>query len=135
MPRQLSVAHTVAKVLAHPELNGVYRLSQAVEGLAPVLDGRSLRDKHDLLLAIGRVLDFPDYYGANWDALDECLQDMNWRGGGINILIEHANAIPVAVMTMLADVFLSASSYWADAGRGCSLFLADIERSDIPLLA
>jgi RNAse (barnase) inhibitor barstar len=134
MSRQSAVVQAVAEVLAHPELNGVYRLSQAVEGLAPVLDGRTLSDRGDLLVALGSVLGFPDYYGANWDALDECLQDMNWRDGAISVLIDHANAIPVSVMTMLADVFLSASSYWASAGRGCSLFLAGIERSDVPLL-
>ena len=27
---------------------------------------------HDL---IARVLNFPDYYGKNWDAFDECIRD------------------------------------------------------------
>ncbi|NNG18547.1 barstar family protein [Naumannella sp. ID2617S] len=29
-----------------------------------------------LLTEIGRVLEFPDYYGRNLDALDECLADL-----------------------------------------------------------
>jgi hypothetical protein len=36
-------------------------------------------------------LDFPSYFGRNWDALDECLADLNWLPGSAYVLlIEHA---------------------------------------------
>ena len=65
-------------ILSDPALNGVYRLADRGE-LLPVLDGRGLADKHSLLSALGRALDFPDYYGENWDALEEGLADLSWR--------------------------------------------------------
>jgi RNAse (barnase) inhibitor barstar len=34
--------------------------------------------KNELLVSIGRELRFPDYYGYNWDALEECLRDLSW---------------------------------------------------------
>jgi RNAse (barnase) inhibitor barstar len=34
--------------------------------------------KEDLLRCIAAKLKFPDYFGFNWDALDECLADLSW---------------------------------------------------------
>jgi len=125
----------VKAILAQPALNGVYRLTRAVVGLVPALDGRALTDQQDLLIALGCALNFPDYYGENWDALEECLRDMSWRNGPTSLLIEHAEAIPEPVLTTLLDIFSQAARYWAEAGQIFSLFLTGIERSDIALAA
>jgi hypothetical protein len=34
--------------------------------------------KDDLLLWYRDSLRMPDYFGRNWDALDECLRDLSW---------------------------------------------------------
>jgi RNAse (barnase) inhibitor barstar len=34
------------------------------------------KNKHDLLDILSRELKFPDYFGSNWDALEECLGDI-----------------------------------------------------------
>lgn len=39
------------------------------------IDGASIESKADFLTAVAEALDFPDYFGHNWDALDECLRD------------------------------------------------------------
>jgi RNAse (barnase) inhibitor barstar len=39
------------------------------------LDGTEIKDKEALLNSIGELLEFPDYYGKNWDALEDCLSD------------------------------------------------------------
>jgi hypothetical protein len=31
-----------------------------------------------LLACIAEAMRFPDYFGGNWDAFDECLRDMEW---------------------------------------------------------
>ncbi|OYY95731.1 MAG: hypothetical protein B7Y41_00055 [Hydrogenophilales bacterium 28-61-23] len=135
MNRDSKVEQAVTEILAQPALNGVYRLTSTFAGSMPVLDGRALTDRRDLLGAIGRALDFPDYYGANWDALDECLRDLSWRDGPISLLIEHAEAIPDAAMATLVEIFLQAAQGWAEQERVFSLFVAGLERRDIPLLA
>jgi RNAse (barnase) inhibitor barstar len=35
----------------------------------------------ELLKQLGDVLDFPDWYGANFDALHDCLTDPDWMPG------------------------------------------------------
>jgi hypothetical protein len=37
-----------------------------------------INDDSALLRVVGSTLRFPDYFGENWDALDECLCDMEW---------------------------------------------------------
>src|SRR4051794_34142310 len=39
---------------------------------------QSITTKHALLGMLAESLQFPDYFGANWDALDECLRDLSW---------------------------------------------------------
>lgn len=118
-------------ILSDPALNGVYRLADRGE-LLPVLDGRGLGDKHSLLSALGRALDFPDYYGENWDALEECLGDLSWRQGPVCLVIEHADAIPPELRGTLLDVFGQAAREWTRQGRVFSLFLAGLDRRDLP---
>jgi RNAse (barnase) inhibitor barstar len=38
----------------------------------------SLGTKAELLEALRLALALPDYFGRNWDALDEVLRDLNW---------------------------------------------------------
>lgn len=40
------------------------------------VDGWRGDSKADFLAAIGQALDFPDYYGQNFDALADCLHDV-----------------------------------------------------------
>ncbi len=119
-------------ILSNPTLNGVYRLAAPAE-LVPVLDGRGLADKQRLLVAVGRALDLPDYYGANWDALEECLGDLSWRAGPAWLLIRHACAIPAEWRRMLLDIFTEAAEHWAGEGRVFSLFLDGLEDAALPV--
>jgi len=99
--------------------NGVHDL----RGLASVLDGRELRNKAELLAAVGKALAFPDYYGANWDALEECLNDMSWREGPILLAIVHADAMSRAELDILIDIFGLAAESWRGQDRACGLIL------------
>jgi RNAse (barnase) inhibitor barstar len=78
----------LAAVLAGRHAPGVHRwesalavedVRHAVEhagwGFAYV-DGAGLEDRAAVLCAIGGALDFPDHYGANLDALHDCLRDL-----------------------------------------------------------
>jgi RNAse (barnase) inhibitor barstar len=41
------------------------------------VDLRSLRTRDDLHERLAQVFSFPDYYGRNWDAFDECIADVD----------------------------------------------------------
>ena len=125
----------LAQILADPARNGVYRLASTAAVGLPALDGGVLADKTALLAALGWALEFPDYYGANWDALEECLTDMSWRPGGIALHIAHAGELDAEPLAMLIAVFSDAAAFWREQGRPCSLFLSDLEDPRLPIAA
>lgn len=51
--------------------------------------GGPLRRKRDLLRALAASLKFPNYFGYNWDALEECLRDLSWLPDGETIILLH----------------------------------------------
>jgi len=62
-----------------------------------------IKSKAALLEALFVVLRFPDYFGGNWDALDECIRDLSWLPKGDVVL--HHNDLP------MPDDHVSLSTY------------------------
>lgn len=42
------------------------------------LRGKKMRTEQQLFDEVGAALQFPDYFGENWDAMDECITDLTW---------------------------------------------------------
>lgn len=126
----------LSDILSDPSRNGVYRL----DGLMPqqpgviCLDARCHPAKGDLLNALGEALSFPDYYGANWDAFEECLHDLSWWDGPVIVAIAHADALPPANLNTLIDIWSEAAAAWAEAGRGCVLLLDTRSGPSLPVV-
>lgn len=79
-----------ADLLADTHRSGVYYLPPnhhlAVESGAKAAGLETLHadvgncaDVGSTLLELGRALKFPDWYGANFDALNDCLTDTDWQ--------------------------------------------------------
>lgn len=45
--------------------------------------------KRELLTVLARALDFPGYFGWNWDALEECLTNLAWTEEPRRIVLIH----------------------------------------------
>jgi RNAse (barnase) inhibitor barstar len=61
---------------------------------ARLLRGSRMGSKAGLLAEFAAALQFPPGFGANWDALDECLADLAWMGGqGACLLIVEADQV------------------------------------------
>ncbi len=92
---------------------------------AVVVDGSAVDSKVDLMNALAIALDFPDHFGANWDALDDSLRDLSWLGERNQALIvtgaaalwrDHAD-----LAGGLVESWLGAAARWADLGIGFHL--------------
>ena len=59
-----------------------------------VIKGRHCKTPANLFAEFARALEFPDYFGHNWDALEECLADLEWLPGkGYILLITDAGCV------------------------------------------
>lgn len=80
------------------------------------IDVREVNDKSGFLSAVASALEFPPYFGMNWDALHDCLTDMSWRPAagyvllfsGLQCLSEHSN-VDAGIVPRILD---AASAYW-----------------------
>lgn len=48
-----------------------------------------IRAAKHLLEELARCLHFPDYFGENWNALEECIRDLSWLPAGPVVLRHH----------------------------------------------
>lgn len=84
-------------------------------------DLRGCADKKSVLREIGRAFELPDWYGANLDALYDCLTDLPDAGpaDGYVVVLEHlpyTKAFGVDERDALLDVFRDAAEIFADRG-------------------
>jgi hypothetical protein len=73
-----------------------------------IVDASRVRDKAGFMRALAGALTLPDYFGANWDALEECLADMQAAGAAPrHYVVRNAaalNAADPAVLATFADI-------------------------------
>jgi Barstar (barnase inhibitor) len=123
-----------AGVFAAPRVMGPLRASARRSGIAfRDLDLDGVRDRDAFQRRCAAVFNLPDYFGRNWDALHECLQDgaasgapgavVHWRrGAGL------AKRSPDTVRTAL-EILLEAATSWGRSGRA---FLVVVDRECAP---
>src|SRR5918996_5114712 len=98
--------------------SGVYRSSR----IEPVLDAvrgsklsfarialHEATDKRGLMHQIAAALGFPDWFGENWDALEDCLTDLSWRQAQGHVLVfEGFQFLRADAVGTLIDVLAAA---------------------------
>jgi len=93
------------------------------------LDTAASENKTQFLAACAKDLQFPDWFGGNWDALADCLQDFSWRPAPGHVVLWRgasrlASAAPDDFATAL-EIFRDAANYWKTRGR---VFIALLDR-------
>jgi len=74
--------------------------------------------KEALMERVARELEFPRWFGGNWDALEDCLTDLSWsKASGHVLLIEGADGLAADDAGVFADILGSAAAWWAERGR------------------
>ena len=113
--------------LSDASKSGVYRAPRADE-ILDAMRGSSLKvwriglagaaGKAALLERLARALEFPRWFGGNWDALEDCLADLSWSAAaGHVLLIEGATELQADERGILADILASAAASWAERKR------------------
>lgn len=97
----------------------------------------ALSSAHDVLLQLGSALNFPIWYGANFDALYDCLTDPDWQPAKGHVLfingIADLRASAPADFATLIEVFQAA----AEARRAMNTpfwVLLDAPARGVPIL-
>ncbi len=82
------------------------------------VEGKSVQRKEQLMNALATALRLPEDFGHNWDALEECLIDLEWVDGeGYVLVYEHidplAEAHPDQLATLL-EILKDAVDSWKE---------------------
>ena len=123
---------TASRILQQP--NAVLTLSPALaEALGTAADalGRhyvslslgDAADKEDILTEFARALDMPRWFGANWDALYDCLTDLSWLPDGA-FTVAISGAVPDSeTRETLHQILEDACSAWQQDGTAFHAFI------------
>jgi RNAse (barnase) inhibitor barstar len=96
--------------------------------LLKLVRGKKCRTAAGLFAELAEVLEFPDYFGHNWDALEECLADLEWLPAkGYVLLFTDAELIlpdDEDDFATFVEVLNDAGEAWAagDAGKRAKPF-------------
>ena len=123
--------------LEDPSRSGVYRTTRA-DVVADAVRGSRLnfarvslagtQKKEDLLDRIAEALSFPDWFGRNWDALEDCLTDLSWYPAQGHVFV-FDSVTPDDDVGVLIDVLASSAEFWAARGRSFFGVFVDPDRT------
>jgi len=123
--------------LRDPSRSGVYRAARADEvvdatrGSTLLVARIAFAEKEELLKNIAAALAFPDWFGHNWDALEDCLTDLSWREAPGHVLL-FENAEPGDDLGVLLDILRSSAEWWTGRGKPFFAVFVDPQRA-LPL--
>jgi RNAse (barnase) inhibitor barstar len=92
------------------------------------LDGKNIERKEQLLNHVATALHFPNHFGQNWDALEECLTDLEWvDGDGYLIYFDHIDGLLTAHPDQFAtfvEIVRDAVESWKEDGEAMVVVLS-----------
>lgn len=127
--------------VAPPHLDAVAKAAKKAGLMLVRVDLKGVQDKQGLLNAIAAALKFPEWFGENWDALEDCLTDLSWlKARGYVLVLEHCAELGKHApreLEVAVEVFESVAEYWQEQSRPFwALFSGlDAPLSGIKLLA
>lgn len=127
-PRLLRDAAASAVVRITPGEVETVLDAAAAAGLCCVrIDLADCRSKAELLARIADALEFPWWFGQNWDALADCLGDLEWLPAeGYVLLLDAPDALRRAApedYATAAEVFAAAAQGWRERNTPFWVFI------------
>ncbi len=104
------------------------------------INGTNVTCKAEFLSALNRAMHLPEWFGRNWDALDETLRDLEGqRADGYLLIFDYpaplAEGDPKAWRSAL-EILRDAADFWQQQGQPFYVLLRHTHgvASDVPLL-
>jgi RNAse (barnase) inhibitor barstar len=92
------------------------------------VEGRNIARKEQLLRQFASALRFPEDFGHNWDALEECLTDLEWIDSkGYVLYYDHIDALLAAdgdQFGTLVEILQDAVDSWKEDGTAFIVLLS-----------
>ena len=74
---------------------------------------KGLTSKFQLMEALSLALCLPDYFGSNWDALEECITDLSWiQPFQVAIVHQDLPLMAESELKIYLDILRHAIAYW-----------------------
>jgi hypothetical protein len=94
------------------------RMLQGGREVIRILRGKRCPNAERLFQECAAALQFPYYFGENWDAMSDCLRDLEWLPGGSYVLfVTNVNLLladdPTSLSTFLS-ILTTVQAYWDD---------------------
>ncbi|MBS0260875.1 MAG: barstar family protein [Planctomycetes bacterium] len=91
-----------------------------------------IRTRQQLFEALSRQLALPDYFGNNFDSLEECLRDLSWLPAG-TIVLQHRE-LPFdpgsTDREIYLDVLHDCQSHWRNLGTSPDRLQVELPKAD-----
>lgn len=81
------------------------------------INGNKITSKADFFQISAEIMNFPDYFGENWDAFNDCINDLSWlpANGYLLLYTQPDNFAQNAPQEweIALDIFQEVVEYWA----------------------
>jgi RNAse (barnase) inhibitor barstar len=126
--------------LAGPDTRLIAEAAQAAGLALWRIDIGRVHDGKDFTGLVAKALDFPEWFGGNWDALEDCLGDLSWHPApGYLLLLEHAKHFGAGhkqEFVTAVEVLEGVAQYWQEQGKPFWAIVSGPEgwNADLPAL-
>lgn len=117
--------------LTYEEVYHKFYLEAQNNAYTSYLRGKRCKTEEDFLIEVSSSFQFPYYYGENWPAFDECIQDLEWiKFSRIFVVFDDFSQsfrdqkkIQIILQDRVIDYWTRAIEYWEANGITVELWL------------
>ena len=93
------------------------------------LDGFNISNYKSLFAEISTKMEFPDYFGHNWNALYDCLTDLSWLPADAYFIVWQ-NSSKLLLESpddfwLFLDIATDSAEWWSSRGTPFQIAMAD----------
>ena len=113
---------------SHVDARTVQKLAKGAGFAFFHVDGKNINRKEQLMNAVATALHFPKHFGNNWDALEECLTDLEWvEADGYLIYYDHIDGLLAThpdQFETLVEILRDSVAQWKEDGEPMVVLLS-----------